>query len=217
MPLCIDDKGFIERFVKKSKEERKRFVEANLEEILNPENKELINHWSEYYKSKNFNIAKKLMLRKEAEADYWVLWQECLSLAQDVSDERRTSIKFKENTIDELKLDKEIRGLSETEEEKQERDLAKERKMVEFQRELAGIKKQEEREGRLSEERERLERKKLLDEEEDLARSTANKKIKNIMEDPTIDDREKRRRIAEQQDILEKEISKIEKRRTKLG
>ena len=107
--------------------------------------------------------------------------------------------------------------MSETEEEKQERDLAKERKMVEFQRELAGIKKQEEREGRLSEERERLERKKLLDEEEDLARSTANKKIKNIMEDPTIDDREKRRRIAEQQDILEKEISKIEKRRNKLG
>jgi len=217
MPLCIDDKGFIERFVKKSKEERKRFVEANLKEILDPENKELINHWSKYYKSKNFNIAKKLMLRKEAEADYWELWQECLSLAQDVSDERRTSIKFKENMIDELKRDKEIRELSETEEEKQERDLAKERKMVEFQRELAGIKKQEEREGRLSEEKERLERKKLLDEEEDLARSTANKRIKNIMDDPTIDDREKRRRIAEQQDILEKEISKIEKRRNKLG
>lgn len=216
MPLCINDKSFIERFEEKSEEEKERFVEANLNEILDPENRELVEYWWEYFNSKKYHKLGKY-IHSESKRNYWKSWHNCLKLARDVNDKRRTSIKFKKATIEEMKLDKEIMELSETEEDRLQKELTKEKKEAEFQLEIHKRNKQEEQSGRQSANRERLEQKKLLEEEEDLIREGTNKRIKNIMEDPILDEREKQKQIAEQQDIRDRELSKIEKRREKLG
>ena len=215
MPLCTDDKSFIVRFDEKSEEEKKGFVEANLPEILDPENRKLIEYWWGYVNSKRHKMLSKVSGEKKFK--YWELWDKCLRLACDVSDKRRTSIEIKKSKIEELKLDKEIRDLSETEVEKQERELVKEKKEAEFQLKISSMRKQEEQSGRLSGKKERLEQKKLLDEEEDLVLTGFNRRVKNIIEDPLLEDRERRRLIAEQQDIRDKELAKIEKQRSKLG
>lgn len=200
MPICEKDRSFVERYNSKNDEEKKRLLRANLEEILDPANQEMIESKWEYVNSYKFKMVGRLVYRKK-EFVYWQTWHEIVKHAKDISDESRIDKADLGAIIEERRFKKTMEDLATKREQAEEE--------IEISEKWAGHetkwrdKGQEDgkktRAGALNE----LERQKL-----DIYQryESRKKKIESIQ-----DQDEKERQFCELEDWKEVELQKIEK------
>ena len=200
MPICEKDRSFGERYNSKNDEEKKTLIKANLDEILDPANQEMIERKWEYVKSYKFKMVGRLVYRKK-ELIYWQTWHEIVKRAKDIVDEDRMDKVEREAILKERHFKKNLEELA-TRREKAEEEVGISEIWAEHENKWRDKGKEDGKKARTGV-LNGLERQKL---ETFQQYERRKRKIESVQ-----DKDEKERQLCELEDWKEAELQKIEK------